>query len=668
MKTTVATHLYRAFAVMVAVIGVIGVVAIVAAFDQFRAVTELTERVMPERLANSQVRVALGDAQRGIRGYLLTGDPAFDKVYTDARGEFRAASANLRRLAPESDQYAIARQLERGATWLQIADQQREERPGSDRGVYFSKQGRPMFDLFLQSNAAMDRLLGERASDLRDRTRRSELLTITLLMTMTGLGVTAALVTAVRTSRRINRPLRSLVATLSTLRSGDLSARAPLTGPADVRVVIETLNRLSEENEQARAVSRSRTRLRDAAREASLRVREHLSVDGAVDAAAEVLGNEFDADLVVVRLAAVDGQDRRATCWTPDHGDHQCTLSTLPVSWLTERHLRGEVWRAGDLRSEVGGLPDAERAALLETGAISALTVPFGTGPAPDGAITLMRDRPAMPWQPSEVEAAEWVAADVARGVQQSRLYEQEQRLVAELRDLDRTKTAFLATVSHELRTPLTSISGFVELLRDHEAGELSEEQLRMVDVIERNTNRLRSLIEDLLTLSRVEAGTFKTVRQPVDVTELVNGAVRAMTPNAGPNLSVRVECPRGPLVAMVDPYQIDRVMINLLSNAVKFTPGGGQVTVRVREVDRDLLLSVSDTGIGIPIGEQPDLFNRFFRASNAVVQSIPGTGLGLTIVRTIVSNHGGDVELHSTPGEGTTVTVRLPREPALVS
>jgi two-component system phosphate regulon sensor histidine kinase PhoR len=118
----------------------------------------------------------------------------------------------------------------------------------------------------------------------------------------------------------------------------------------------------------------------------------------------------------------------------------------------------------------------------------------------------------------------------------------------------------------------------------------------------------------------------------------------------------------------MVDPYQLDRVVLNLLSNALKFSPGGGHVTVRVRELDDDLLLSVSDTGIGIPVSEQQELFNRFYRASNAVTQSIPGTGLGLTIVRTIVANHGGNVTLHSTPGEGTTVTIRLPREPALVA
>jgi two-component system phosphate regulon sensor histidine kinase PhoR len=665
-RATVGTHLYRAFATMVAVIIAIGVVATIGVYLQFRTVDELTARVMPERLANAQVRAVLGDAQRGIRGYLLGGDPSFEQAYTEALRDYAAASNRLRRLAPDGDRAAVDQQLGRSDAWLRLAETQRVS--ATDRGRTLSALGKPLFADFQARNTALDRILDRRAAGLRDRTRRAETLTIVAVGTMTVLGALAALLTAVRITRVVNRPLRSVVATLARLRAGELSARAPVDGPVDVRSVAETLNELSEENEQARAMARSRTRLREAAREAGLRVREHLSVDSALDAAADVLGREFRADAVVVRLTGGDGHEKRSICWTPEHEAHECTLSRLPVAWLADRFARGEVWRAGDLRVEPSGIPADERAALLELGAVSVVTVPFGTAPAPDGAITLIRTSDGTPWQPGEVEAAEWVAADVGRGVQQGRLYEQEQRLVAELRDLDHTKSAFLATVSHELRTPLTSISGFLELLRDtDEAGPLTAGQQRMVDVIERNTNRLRNLIEDLLTLSRVEAGTFKTVRQPVDVADLVQTAVRSI-PLSNPRLTVRVECPSHPLVAMVDPYQLDRVIVNLLSNAVKFSPGGGHVTVRVREDERDLLLSVSDTGIGIPFDEQQELFNRFFRASNAVAQTIPGTGLGLTIVRTILANHGGDVTLHSTPGEGTTVTIRFPREAALVA
>jgi signal transduction histidine kinase len=263
------------------------------------------------------------------------------------------------------------------------------------------------------------------------------------------------------------------------------------------------------------------------------------------------------------------------------------------------------------------------------------------------------------------VEAVGLIADDIARGVQQSRLYEQERRLVADLRELDRTKTEFLSTVSHELRTPLTSISGFVELLFDPATGALNEEQERMLEIVERNTNRLRGLIEDLLTLSRIEAGTFRTVREPTDVADLVKAAVRAIRASASPDIAVELSAPAGPMLAQVDPRQIDRALVNLLSNAVKFTLPGGAVTVTAAEDGADIVVSVSDTGIGIPSGEQGRLFTRFFRASTAQRAAVAGVGLGLSITKAITTAHGGTLDLHSVEGTGTTFTLTLPRTTA---
>jgi signal transduction histidine kinase len=401
-------------------------------------------------------------------------------------------------------------------------------------------------------------------------------------------------------------------------------------------------------------------------REAGLRIREHVSVDSALDAAARVLGPAFRADMAVVRLAGAGHQGQRTAWWSASELNGPRPLSAQPVAWLADRHARGDVWRSGDVRTEPNGAPDRERDELLAAGAVSALTVPFGAGSEPDGAITLVRCADDTPWQSAEVEAAAQVASDVARWVQQSQLYERQQRLESQLRDLDRSKDVFLSTVSHELRTPLTSISGFVELLSDTASGPLTDDQRRMLEIVERNTNRLRGMIEDLLTLSRIETGTFKTVREHTDVAELVDRAMRSLGSPA--DVTVYTHCPPKPMVAEVDPYQIERVLTNLLSNAVKFTPAGGEVVVSIHEDGDDVVLSVSDTGIGIPQEEQPELFTRFFRASNAVEASIPGTGLGLTIVRNIIANHNGEVKLRSEPGEGTTVTVRLPRERVLTA
>jgi signal transduction histidine kinase len=236
-----------------------------------------------------------------------------------------------------------------------------------------------------------------------------------------------------------------------------------------------------------------------------------------------------------------------------------------------------------------------------------------------------------------------------------------EKQLLARLYALDAVKTDFMATVSHELRTPLTSISGYVELLRDGEPDELTSAQRRMLEVIARNARRLRELIEDILTLSRIESGGFSSDPGEVDLAEVIERAVTAITPAADKaSVGLYTEV-RGPLPLRGDSVQLDRVLANLLGNAVKFTPAEGTVTVRAAKADGGTVLEIADNGMGIPAGEQHGLFIRFFRATNAIRQAIPGTGLGLAICHKIVDNHGGSIEVESTENVGTIVTVTLP-------
>jgi signal transduction histidine kinase len=218
--------------------------------------------------------------------------------------------------------------------------------------------------------------------------------------------------------------------------------------------------------------------------------------------------------------------------------------------------------------------------------------------------------------------------------------------------------------VSHELRTPLTSIAGYLEILRDLDAGPLTAAQQQMLATIDRNTSRLRQLVEDVLTLSRIESGTFRTLRIPVNLADVIAAVVAALRPAAARAdiaLSLTCQGQDGSLVVAGDPGQLDRMLMNLVSNAVKFTTAGGEVRVTAGTPDGWAVLAVSDTGVGIPAADLGEVFTRFFRASNAVSRSIPGTGLGLAIVRTIVDNHGGTIGIESQEGAGTTVRVRLP-------
>jgi signal transduction histidine kinase len=227
-------------------------------------------------------------------------------------------------------------------------------------------------------------------------------------------------------------------------------------------------------------------------------------------------------------------------------------------------------------------------------------------------------------------------------------------------RELDRMRDAFVATVSHELRTPLTSISGFLEMMQDEE-DRLDDTGRQYLSVIRRSTERLYSLVEDLLLVAQIEAKRVELDLGNVDVAELAARAVEAARPAAGEKRVTLELVSDHPPTTRGDQIRLTQVVDNLVSNAVKFTDEGGVVTVTVNSDGNGLELVVTDTGIGVPSEEQGQVFTRFFRASTATKRAIPGTGLGLAISRALVEQHGGTISFSSREGEGTTVTVRLP-------
>ena len=231
-------------------------------------------------------------------------------------------------------------------------------------------------------------------------------------------------------------------------------------------------------------------------------------------------------------------------------------------------------------------------------------------------------------------------------------------------REAERLKDEFFALVSHELRTPLTSIIGYLELVLD-DSDELDPETRRFLEVVERNAKRLLRLVGDMLFVAQVEAGRLSLETQAVDLGVVASESVEAARPaaeRAGVTLALDVDA--APTVHG-DRDRFGQMLDNLVSNALKFTPAGGRVTVHL-SVLRDTahpgaVLEVTDTGAGIPAGEQGRLFERFFRSSAAMAAAIPGVGLGLTIVKTIAEAHGGSVSLSSAEGRGTTVRIDIP-------
>jgi two-component system, OmpR family, phosphate regulon sensor histidine kinase PhoR len=220
-------------------------------------------------------------------------------------------------------------------------------------------------------------------------------------------------------------------------------------------------------------------------------------------------------------------------------------------------------------------------------------------------------------------------------------------------------KDQFVASVSHELRTPLTAVLGHLELLA--ERPDLPGQAQGQIEVIERNANRLRLLVSDLLSVAQ---GGMRLSRDRCDLVQIVREALEAARPLAdAAGLRVEPTLPDS-LVAEVDGDRIRQVMDNLLSNAIKYSPGGGgEVCVRLLVDGNRAVLEVSDTGIGIEASDRDRLFTRFFRARHAEEQSIQGVGLGLSIAKSIVESHGGRIAVDSEIGRGSTFRIRLPLE-----
>jgi signal transduction histidine kinase len=218
-------------------------------------------------------------------------------------------------------------------------------------------------------------------------------------------------------------------------------------------------------------------------------------------------------------------------------------------------------------------------------------------------------------------------------------------------------KDDFVENISHELRTPLTSLLGYLELVKDGPYS-LPAEVTRYLDVAERNAQRLLRLVEDVLA---VAADEFTVSPQPTDLAELLEKSVANARP-AGAANKVQLILDQPPaLTGYVDADQISRVVDNLISNAIKFSPAGGTTTVTAKHTSHNVVVEISDTGIGMSADEQSQAFTKFFQSPANSSSAIPGVGLGLLMSKSIVESHGGTLTLTSALGTGTTVTVTLP-------
>lgn len=233
-------------------------------------------------------------------------------------------------------------------------------------------------------------------------------------------------------------------------------------------------------------------------------------------------------------------------------------------------------------------------------------------------------------------------------------------RDVTREREIDRREREFLASVSHELRTPLTSIKGYVDLLLTEDLS--PDETHEFLEVVQHNADRMRTLVNDIIDLSRLELGEFQLRPDWINLSALLESAVSALRPQLRKktqDLTVDLPSPLPPIWGDTD--RLTQVFTNLLVNANRYTPEGGHITVQAMEASHAVRVSIMDTGVGMSANEQMHLFTKFYRVRNRRTEHVQGTGLGLAICRSLVELHRGTISVQSAPGLGSTFTVTLP-------
>jgi two-component system NtrC family sensor kinase len=229
------------------------------------------------------------------------------------------------------------------------------------------------------------------------------------------------------------------------------------------------------------------------------------------------------------------------------------------------------------------------------------------------------------------------------------------------LKQIDRLKTEFVHTVSHDLRSPLTAILGYVELLE--RIGPLTDQQKEFVKRVQASVQNITALVNDLLELGRIEAG-YDSQKETIPLEGIINYTIENFRPQIKErDLNLCLRLPDQIPLLRGNPIRLRQMLDNLIGNAIKYTPDHGDVTIEVEVQEGQIILRISDTGIGIPPADQPHIFNKFYRATNAP-KGVGGSGLGLAIVKSIVDNHQGRIWVESVVGEGTTFVIVLPTSP----
>lgn len=348
--------------------------------------------------------------------------------------------------------------------------------------------------------------------------------------------------------------------------------------------------------------------------------------------------------------------------------------------YLIEKNIVGKI--AQPILADEGLEIDTIRKELLDLLGLSSFCIaPIISQEARLGLIMVGADLPYTGVTKGDLEIISILAGQIASGIENAKLYEElwhshqelEQKISQRTKELasaneklkriDKLKSEFVSSVSHELRTPLTSIKGYAAIIMAEKLGAVPEEVKQRLEKINKHSDSLAKLIDDLLDISRIESGKLEMKLEKLDVRDLVDEVVDIIMPQIkGKEIQLTVEIPKGGMACLADKTQLGRVLMNLLSNAIKFTPEKGKISVKAKEAKGFLQIDVQDSGIGIYEQDLTKIFDEFYRVDNPINQKIKGSGLGLSLVKRIIEAHKGKIWANSKLGLGATFSFTLPK------
>ncbi len=393
---------------------------------------------------------------------------------------------------------------------------------------------------------------------------------------------------------------------------------------------------------------------------------QKTTTDACLSAIATVAKNPDDIPFAILYLTETEGQQARL--------QQACGIEeglrdlTPPSIAMAGAHGQSALWHLADVaqtsRSQVvpiahvEGFPFGPAQQRLSYAIMLPLTSRGGDGTF---GVLITGVNPTRRLDPEYLTFFELLADQVSAAIQNARAAEEERRRIETLAELDRAKTTFFSNVSHEFRTPLTLMLGPVEELLSRSPTDLSPSAKSQLELVNRSGTRLLRLVNTLLDFSRMEAGRMQASYQPIDLatcTVEIASVFHSATEKAG--LQLELDCPPLADPVFVDRSMWEKIILNLVSNAFKFT-FEGKILVSLRAVGDVVQLRVSDTGVGIPEGELPRVFERFHRIENTRSRTHEGSGIGLALVQELVKLHGGSIQVESMVGKGTTFIVNVP-------